>query len=122
MVEVDGKRIFLSGPVTGITDNNRREFEQTKELLVDETNVDYVYDPVATWSDYGEAHGWTREQYMQANLMELMRMRNVLVMEPWYDLVVQLPGWKGSLGCMTEFVVARAIGIPCVERGDVMIW
>ena len=37
---------------------------------------------------------------------------------PYYDLLVSLPGWEASDGATLERQVAEAVGIPCVELGE----
>lgn len=119
-MKVDGKNVFLSGPVTGRErDEVLAEFEEAEEIC-NESGAFNVYVPINEVS--ADA---THEQAMLECLHELTSAYNAsndpsrYVPTPYYDVLVQLPGWKFSFGCITEATVAMMCGIPCIELSEV---
>ena len=85
------QRLYLSGPITGVP-NHLDIFNKAAASLVAEgyrvinpANLCTVMDNKATWDDYLNID------------MELLHM---------CDVLVQLPGWEKSLGCMREYGMA----------------
>lgn len=109
MTDVRGKAVFVSGPITDVPDAGRRFAEARSRIAA--LGAYSVYDPYDTWAAFGMERGWGHEQYMLVNLQELIRSEGVRRVRPFYDLMVQLPGWELSAGCREERVVADAVGI-----------
>lgn len=118
-MNVRGKRVFLSGPMTGRHAYNVAEFAKAHERL-NELGAERVFDHAFEW--YASlAHGSsTRDHgyYMRKTLAELVS-GDLGCDAPLYDVLVTLPGWEVSDGARREVGVARSIGIPVVEYGDV---
>lgn len=87
------QRIYLSGPITGITDYHQR-FEKAKVEL-----VAAGYKNIANPAELdGVINEGKYEEYMSL-CMSLLDM---------CDVVVMLPGWKESLGANREYGYALA--------------
>lgn len=71
----------------------------------------YVFNPMQRIAAY-----LTREEAMRVCLAELTA--TLLDRSTEYDLLVSLSGWEESNGARLERAVAEAIGIPCVELGE----
>ncbi len=109
-----GKRVFISGPMTGMPDWNRAEFERAERELR-ELGAAAVYNPASMAPREGEsvqAHEW----YMARTLNVLTRLDYAAdPSRPYYDAVILLDGWWKSDGATLEQAVAEAIGIDTIE-------
>jgi hypothetical protein len=90
--------IYLSGPMTGLPDNNYPAFNTAAEQLRDRgfEVVNPAEAPTCdTWLDY-----------MRLDLVELIQHA---------DALVYLEGWQDSKGAGIEIYVAHALGIHCTS-------
>lgn len=95
------RRVFISGPMTGIEHYNAPEFARA-HAICREQGAAYVFDPSWEWmNETGEEN--THEYYMR-------RCINVLT-NGTFDTLLQLDGWRESEGCRLEYEVAVACGI-----------
>lgn len=96
-MEKSNKRIYLSGPITGIADYHQR-FEWAKSRLEAAGHYDIVnpaeLDKVIQRGSY--------EEYMKICLM---------LIDGCTDMVM-LPGWESSLGANREYGYAKALLMP----------
>lgn len=108
-------RLYIIGPVTGVEDDNRPEFEQAFwELngVGHATATPFMADGMCLANDWGSC--------MLASVHELTNLRNVPAkggrlgtVAPFYDGVAMLDGWEQSKGATIEHDLAVALGIPC---------
>lgn len=89
-------RAYLSGPISGYDMNERRKAFKEAEELIHEPGVEVV-SPLnnglpddAEWSDH------------------MLRDLEMLID---CDMMVLLPGWQHSRGCLTEVRFARKMGL-----------
>ena len=116
-IDIKGKRIYLSGPMTGIEDYNRAAFDATEVALLG-AGADEVYDPAEHIDEYASL---SHERCMARSLRELLAERAwVVEIEPYYDMLVSLPGWRFSAGARVEREVATAIGMEVHDLGEVL--
>lgn len=113
LIDVKGKSVFLSGPMTGIEHFNVEAFAKAHAQLK-ELEAKDVYNPGISYL-YAEEHD--HKYWMRRCVDELVQGRRYGAP---YDLVVQLKGWSKSEGCRTEAQVASACGIPCVTMKRVL--
>lgn len=99
------KRVYISGPITGIANNNINEFSRMASLLHslghEPVNPHEVlkFDVNLSWSDY-----------MKADIKALMDC----------DAYVLLDGWGDSRGARIEKRLADDLGIPNITAS--VIW
>lgn len=112
MVDLSNRRVFLSGPMTGIEHYNVGAFCEAHAALK-ERGVSTIYNPAMRWLNTPEARakGMSHADWMRVCVNELTK--------GWYDLLVQLPGWHDSDGAKTEFEVAMACGIEVCALSDI---
>lgn len=105
---VHGKNVYISGPMTGMPDHNRVALNRIETACVDEGAV-YVWNPayLIPSLDEGESDRHDLMRSALEVLLELARCENAVVL--------QLPGWRLSSGCLTEWMVATQLGVECVE-------
>ena len=114
---VKGRRVYLSGPMTGIEDYNRAAFDRAA-LDVMDAGADEVYDPAEHIDEYAQL---SHERCMALSLRELIaEILWVDEVEPYYDMLVSLPGWEKSAGATLEREVAIACGIEVCELAEVV--
>lgn len=112
--------VYLSGPVSGIDRKEAVAGFSRAENRCRKARACRVFNPT-TQIDRGDTH----EQAMLECLAELTQVDDIseeahkYVPAPLYDVLVQLPGWETSPGCIVEATVAKACGIPCVELSEV---
>ena len=116
-IDITGKKIYLSGPMTGIEDYDRAEFDGAGLDLLGAW-ADEVYDPAEHIDEYARL---SHERCMALSLRELIAERPwVEDIEPYYDMLVSLPGWQDSAGARLEREVAAAIGMRCCDIEEVL--
>jgi|SRR3970040_1005797 len=93
-----GKRVYISGPMTGYWENNAEAFTEAREAL--KARGYSVCSPVDTTDFLGEL---THEQYLRFDFERVLEA----------DFLVALPGWEASLGSLAELLVATRIGTKC---------
>ena len=103
--DLTGKRIYLSGAMTGLPDWNRQAFAEAANYLRNQGAR--VLNPAFNApKDISKAD--THESYMIRYLHELTEHMDG---KPYYDYLVQLPGWEQSSGAKVEYIVAKACGL-----------
>ncbi len=109
------KWFFISGPMRGIDDYNRKAFDECEEKLYEISGHDpNIYNPVRMLiSD---------EKYKDKPFTYGMKksLRNLISKRDWgrgvyyVDAIVLLPGWEDSYGALVEAIVAYECGIDLV--------
>lgn len=112
MIEkVKGKRVYLSGPMSGKPDWNRAAFAEA-ERACRIAGATHVFNPAASAPQGSDMRG--RAWWMLKDVHELTRRGED---GPFYDLVLQLPGWEVSRGARFEQACAVVCGIDVREVG-----
>ncbi len=89
------KRVFISGPMSGLPEHNYPAFFAAAEELRSKG-----YDPINPAE--GAPQGWTWGMYIRRSLKLLADA----------DEIYMLPGWSHSRGARLELYVAKELGIP----------
>lgn len=96
--------LYVIGPVSGITNDNRKAFDEARDLLVSAghyADIPHAFVPSdASWS-----------KAMRISINKLTNPSPIRSM--FYEGVALLPGWEQSEGARLERQVAEACGIPC---------
>jgi hypothetical protein len=111
--------VYLSGPITGIRDQNRRAFlkvaKKIKEtfadlrqlIIIDPHNLAELLELQFTKKNlnlyHAEKPAWA--DYMKADIPKLLAA----------DCVYFLKNWQKSKGAVLEHTIAEALGIPIAE-------
>ena len=111
MSGLEGKFVFLSGPVTGLAREDACQRFLDAEMTCIGVGAGYVFNPTERIAAY-----FTHEEAMRVCLGQLTA--TLMDRSTEYDLLVSLPGWEESDGARLERAVAEAIGIPCAELGE----
>ena len=119
MIDVKGKRVYISGPMSDDLDTyHAHDFVDAHIALKKAGAVD-IYDPAVAWlQDYDPVR--PHEEYMRERFFELTSSNWDAANKAIYDMVVMLPGWQLSEGAKHERLVAGWCGIPCYELKDVV--
>lgn len=96
MTNINPKRIYLSGPMTGLPDNNFPAFMHWA-LYLQESGYEVV-NPAEITVD------GTWEQCLRADLRELCTC----------DALALMPGWEASKGAQLELHIAHRLGMAIV--------
>lgn len=125
MIDLSGKRVFLSGPMTNQRLYNVSEFAEAHARLK-QAGARYVYNPALGYlcQKPEVAAIKAHEDYMTDCIHELTERKKRTqgwedVIPRKYDLLVSLPGWEKSDGATKERVVAEACGIDCADLEEV---
>ncbi len=104
------KRVYISGPITGMPNHNREAFAKAAEVLRKTFNLEMVINPHDIVLDGNP----TWEDYMKADLREMLTC----------DTVVMLDGWGESRGATLEEHVARKLGMRVIWMWQIerMLW
>lgn len=89
-------RVYISGPVTGMPEDNHLMFSEAKTLL-----MQAGYDPVNPLEHWPNAPGATWQECLRADMKLLMDC----------DGVALLPGHLDSRGSKLEALVAMELGL-----------
>ena len=119
MTHVKGRRVYLSGPMTGMEDWNRTTFDAAEKRLVCEPfDVMWIYNPA---DHIDEMRSLSHEEAMYLSIHSLMSIDVAdSKFVPYYDVLVSLPGWEKSAGACLEREVAVACGIEVCELSEVV--
>lgn len=109
-------KLYVIGPVTGIEDYNRPEFERVRrDLQAAGYSVDIPHEFVS--------EGAKHEEAMFISIRRLLLGKNarrpypgiglINTVRPYYDGVAMLDGLDDSEGAILEQAVAQGCGIPC---------
>jgi len=109
--DLTDKRVYLSGPMTGIIDHNGPAFADAERRCRDAGAV-MVFNPATAWGHSDRHPSW----YMRHDLNRMTLTEGEL---PLFDCVVLLDGWYASEGATLEYQVARASGIALVNLREV---
>lgn len=112
MESVDGKRVFLSGPMSDDPVTFHVHDFVDAHMRMKRAGAHEVYNPAIQWL-YEKGPERSHEEYMRVCVNELTSEY------PGYDLLVSLPGWQHSNGAIAERAIARWCGIECVDLKDV---
>lgn len=94
------KRIYISGPMTGLPGLNFGAFNSAAGQL---RALGYeVINPAEKQSELGEL---TWEEYLREDLRDMLTC----------DTIALLPGWEASKGAHLELHVAHRVGMAVVE-------
>lgn len=97
------KKVFISGPMSGIKDFNKPAFDRVEQWL---TQTGYsVFNPARMHFD----DTWTHEEIMRIDLAALAQC----------DYICMLDGFESSIGAMQEYRYAMAIGIKLFHMSDI---
>lgn len=109
--DLTDKRVYLSGPMTGIIDHNAPAFADAERRCRD-AGAAMVFNPATAWGHSDRHPSW----YMRHDLNRLTLTEGE---RPLFDCVVLLDGWYASEGATLEYQVARASGIALVNLREV---
>lgn len=101
--EIQGKSVFLSGPITGI-DDYKDKFADAAEVIK-ALGANTVFNPAAEIPDSTE-----REEAMRICTSKIITS----------DCVITLPGWQDSEGACFEYVASEICGIPHYELKELI--
>jgi hypothetical protein len=129
MIDIRGKNVYLSGPMTGRYCYNVGTFAIAHAKLK-ELKVGYVFNPAIRYLVMGaeKLKDMEHGDFMLDTIHELtMREKRDRRDDEWvrtiprkYDMVVMLPGWEDSDGARKEREVALSCDIPVYELDDVL--
>lgn len=98
-------RLYVSGPVTGIYNNNREAFEDAS-LALDRAG----YAAFTPHDTVPAGTPWPMAMLLSINDLTTAGLD---LENPYYDGVALLEGWEQSEGARLEKAVAEVCGIPC---------
>ena len=97
------KKVFISGPMSGIKDFNKPAFDKAEEYL---TNAGYsVFNPARMHFD----ESWDHSEIMKIDLAALAQCDYILLLDKWYY----------SKGAIQERSYAIATGVELLSMSDI---
>ena len=117
MTHVNGRRVYLSGPMTGIKDWNRAAFKEAERKLLS-LGIVTAYNPTDFIVILSEAPHEASMFYSLQSLMQFGNLHHPYL--PYYEVLVSLPGWEQSAGARLEREVAVACGIEVCNLDEVV--
>ena len=98
-------KVYISGPITGITNGNRAAFRKAQAHLVRTGNE--VVNPHELDDPGAEPMSWS--DCMRRDLAALVTC----------DAILMLPGWPNSRGANLEHHVARELGLLVLDDPEI---
>jgi len=95
-----GKKVYISGPMTGFPDFNFPVFDAKEDLL-----WECGFIPVNPANNFNRSKTRERWEYLKQDLINLLQC----------DYILFLPGFERSAGALLEALVARECNIPVLE-------
>ena len=115
-MKINGLKVFISGPMSGYEHYDVGEFAKA-HAICKEAGAEAIYDPAYEYLRNNES-SVSHELWLR-RCISTLTMESRVSYKPFYDVLVQLPGWEDSEGAKTEAIVADACGIPRVALEDV---
>lgn len=97
------KRIYIAGPMTGLTEHNFPAFHAAADQL-----RQAGWNVVNPAENFGGRTDLPREDYLRADVALLVGC----------DAVAMLGGWEDSRGAKLEYLLARELGMPVLDAED----
>ena len=97
------KRIYISGPMTGLPGQNHNAFHQAAQQL-----RALGYEVVNPADTPVPSEGIHLEAWLKADLRQMLDC----------DTIALLPGWQASKGAHLELHVAHRVGMTVVDVAD----
>lgn len=114
MVDVSGRAVFLSGPMSDDPVTYHSHDFVDAHIALKAKGARRVFDPAVAWLADDSAEEHTHDWWVR-------RCVNILTTNfGGFDLLVSLPGWRESPGATLERTVAEGCGIECVELSEVL--
>jgi hypothetical protein len=95
-----GRKVYLSGPMTGIPDFNFPFFERVESWLKESGALPVSPHRVPTQK--------TWEDYLKVDINLLLGCEAIML----------LPGWKRSQGALLERAIAASLGLDCFQVAE----
>ena len=106
MIEIVGnpkyKKVYLSGPITGIANLNIDEFQKYEDKFIN-LNFKVINPHKLHTSEETETFKW--HEFMRKDIKEMMQC----------DFVAVLSGWEKSKGANLELYIARNEEMPIID-------
>ncbi len=104
--------IYLSGPMTGIKDFNKSEFEKIENLLR-KKGYTKIYNPVKIGENLSKKTNKKLEEisYEKFILEDIKKLKKS-------KTIVMLKGWQRSKGANIEIVIAKRKGLKIIDTFD----
>jgi hypothetical protein len=96
-------KVFISGPMTGITENNFPLFYKAADMLKDKGYE--VVNPADLFPEDRLISNHTRREYVAAAVLALLTC----------DAICTLPGWRESVGAYAEYRLAYSLDIKVMH-------
>jgi len=94
------KRIYVSGPMTGLPDHNFPAFHAAAARL-----RAAGYEVINPAENFGGRTDLPRETYLRADVILLAQC----------EAIAMLPGWQESRGAKLEYLLARELNMPVLD-------
>ncbi|NLX57715.1 MAG: DUF4406 domain-containing protein [Phycisphaerae bacterium] len=94
------KRIYVSGPMTGLPDHNFPAFHAAAARLREAR-----YEVIDPAENFGGRTDLPRETYLRADVILVAQC----------DAIAMLPGWQESRGAKLEYLLARELNMPALD-------
>ena len=108
---MENKKVYISGPMTGIENDNRAEFERAEAWLIKQWYYPITPFKLMLEQDRGRAFS----QLAPATYSQRLAY-DIKAMAEMVQVVFVLPGWEQSVGAALEVAFAvSAMGIPVME-------
>ena len=115
-MKIKGLNVFISGPMSGINHYNVGEFAKA-HAICKEAGAEAIYDPAYEYL-YCRESSVPHKEWLR-RCISALTMDTRVSYKPFYEVLVQLPGWEDSEGAKTEATVADACGIKRIALEDV---
>ena len=95
-------KVYISGPITGMPDDNRQDFQDAEDWL--KYNGYSVVNP----HRLNHKHGKTWGEYLRVDIIAMMES---------CDKIYLLDGWTHSDGARIEYNLAKGLGFSLMGPG-----
>lgn len=111
-------KIYLSGPMTGLPDRNRRAFDKQEQILL--ANGHTVLNPhrlITTVAHEGPCHGKSTGVIEDDHLYGCYLLHDIIALRECHAIMM-LHGWMSSPGARAEHAYADACGMMILYEKD----
>ncbi len=101
------RKIYISGPMTGLQEHNFPAFHQAAESL-----AQLGFEPINPADNFGGRRDLPRETYLRKDVQLLAEC----------DGIAMLRGWRNSRGAKLEYHIAQELGLERLHQFDGRWW
>lgn len=106
--DTDHIKVYVSGPISNDKEHYDENFKKAKKVIEEKTvegaHMYRAVNPLDFEVDYKDEEKWTTSTWLKCIIKDLEILGHC-------DMMVVMPNWEVSAGCVSEVIAARKLGL-----------